>query len=138
MSFVITAWQLTLFFIAISVFFFYLSSITDKPRRRMVEGKEILFLIGLAYIVLAHYAMFISIGQAYDENYQSPCENLINQTNTTNNVTTYTYFDSCDTRTPPGGSSALVVIYTWLLFVGLFGLFLAVLVYMVKFAQRFV
>ena len=139
MTFVLSAFQLTIFFTAFALIFFYLANIIKKPNKRMVEGKEIIFLIAIAYLVLAHFSMFISLGQALDENYTAPCENLVNQSEAINATTTqYTYYDSCAATAVPAGSSALVVIFTWLLFVGIFGIFLALIVWTAKLALRFI
>ena len=164
MSFVGSAWTLTIFFILLSALCFYLSYTTPKTKKRMIEAKEILFLAGLAYLLLAHFAMFVSIGQSLDENYQAPCEWLVNQTKdiyqygdnytayhwdytnpnpSTNDVnvfhqnTTYSYFDSCATRDTPASATALVVVFTWLLFALFFSIMMAVIYQLTRFTRDF-
>ena len=138
MSFVITAWHLTLFLGLVGLLFLFLSSRAERGKKRMVQGKEILFLIGIAYIALAHFSMFVSIGQALDEEYQAPCEWVISNETISGNVTTYAYNDTCASIAAPGGSSALVVIFTWLLYCGAFGVLLLLIVHAANIARRFV
>ena len=174
MSFVGSAWTLTIFFILLSALCFYLSYTTPKTKKRMIEAKEILFLAGLAYLLLAHFAMFVSIGQSLDENYEAPCEWLVNQTqdiyqygdnytayhwdyispeiedcpnedNLTDidcvklfhQNTTYSYYDSCATRDTPASATALVVVFTWLLFALFFSIMMAVIYQLTRFTRDF-
>lgn len=168
MSFVGSAAFFAVWLLAIGILFLVASFREPARDKGVLQMKRLLFLFAIGYIVLSHYAVLIAIGQSLDENYEAPCEWKINKTTELykygNNFTgyhwdydagtapdgpqtdaylfhkntTYTYFDTCATRTAPEGSSALVVIFTWMLFVLAFASVFAVIIYLVNVARRFV
>ena len=168
MSFAPSAWTLTIFFFLISLITFFLSYKTVKTRKRFIDTKEVLFIVALAYLLLAHFAMFVSIGESLDDSISAPCENVLNSTSiyfvygdnytgyhwdyetappVCNNPTatecinlfhteeSYTYVDSCADRTITASSSALVVVFTWLLFAIFFSIMFMVIAYLTRFAR---
>jgi len=144
-SFVTTSALLAFWCFLIAACLFYLSG--REPRRKgVIDTKWLLFAGGLAYLILSHFAIFIAIGQGLDENYEAPCEWLLNHSEETyiygNNFTDYhweytndpsasltneaflfhknitnTYYDTCAGDSAPAGSSALVVTFTWLFYI---------------------
>jgi len=134
-SFVVTAAILGFWCFLIAACLFYLSARTPASRS-VINVKWLLFAGALCYLVLSHFGIYIAIGQGLDENYQAPCTWLLQNETTDGNLTTYAYADTCADVTAPEGSTALVVVFTWLFFILSFITFFGVMIQLMNATRR--
>ena len=79
-----------------------------------IKMTALLFSFGLAYLLLAHLTLVGGVGLSVSEYNQPLCEYVTNTTtlNATNNITTYTYVNSCEGLEAP---TTATNVYKWLL-----------------------
>lgn len=64
-------------------------------------ARSILFVYAATFIFLSLFSVLAGVGFSVELTNQAPCENIVSSTNTTNNITAYTYVDSCAGRSVP-------------------------------------
>lgn len=79
-------------------------------------SRTLLLLFSLSFFVLTVFGVMVGLAFGVEYSDQSPCENVINSTNTSGNVTTYTYVDSCASSSPPVSVERLYVAYSYLVY----------------------
>lgn len=105
MAFSALAYAVALFVTVYGVIFLWLSY-----NEQMGSVKTFLTVLGSSYIVLAHFAVLVALGNGLAYTNQAPCENVVNSStyNDGANTTAYTYVDSCTGRSVPESSDILV------------------------------
>lgn len=78
----------------------------------LLRGTTVLVIFGFFYLGMAHMTVLAGNGLVIMEGNLAPCENVVANTTTTNNTTTYAYKDSCETRTIPSVVERAYKVYT--------------------------
>lgn len=121
MAFETAGYLFTAFFIILGGAWFFLSATMPPPSRRQpIKTGQLLYLLGVFYILLAHVSMYAAVSEQFSTLDESPCENLVNSTvlNDTTMTTSYTYNNTCAARTPSEMAETLMVLFTWLVALG--------------------
>jgi hypothetical protein len=113
-TFEVAVWALAIFFSLYGLLFLILSRHTDPSKDpKFMKTRLFLFLFSLLYFSFAHYAAYtgIVLNIEYGVN---PCSTQINMTTSAGNLTSYSYYTSCNTSASEV-LSAFQVTYGWLL-----------------------
>lgn len=123
------AYTLAGFLIVFAIFFFYtgfkLRGGSDNRLFSTVHVVKTFFLLlGLLYLMLAHFSVYSGLAYSIELTNRAPCENVVNQSvyNVSTDSTTYTYTDSCLSRATPVGVQRLFGAFGWLLYIDIFSM----------------
>lgn len=127
MSVASTCFLLAFFFTAYALAFVWLRVTTpETERKHLLNPKNLAFAFILLYVALAHFSVLTGIAYSVEKDTAAPCENIISQTslNETNNITTYTYADSCAGDARPATLEVLYKLVGYLIYGGLLFMFI--------------
>lgn len=105
----------------------------DKQIGKVMKFQTIMVLFAFFYFALAHFTMYGVLGLSVEYDNNAPCDNVLRNTTTVGNLTTYTYVDSCASLVTPPIQETYFTLFTWLLYIDLFAIALGTLVLTFRF-----
>lgn len=78
-------------------------------------SRTLLITYAVAFLSLSLFGVLVGTGFAVELTNQAECENVINSTTVSGNVTSYTYVDSCASSTTPQSIERLYQAYAYVL-----------------------
>jgi hypothetical protein len=113
------------------LFLFFSKEAPSSPKKgikAVFSPKLALFLFGLLYLSMAHFSVYSALGLNVEYGWDAPCENVVaNSTDISATVTAYEYTDSCLSRTTPPISETVFTLFTWILWIDFFAIFVGAL-----------
>jgi len=137
MNLITNLYLLTFFLMVVGALLIWISI---KRRGLDVEIKitNLLFVFGLAYVLLAHFSLAGGVGLGISEFSTAPCESQINTTflNSSSNTTTYTYVNSCEGLEAPATAGKIYKILLWVVWMDYMMILLGFAVFLVQHVKR--
>lgn len=78
-------------------------------------SRPLLFTYAAAFLFLSAFSVLVGVGFSIELTNIAPCENVIQSTNVSGNITTYTYADSCAASSVPTSIERLYQAYAYIL-----------------------
>lgn len=78
-------------------------------------SRALLISFAVAFFFLSAFSVLVGVGFSVELTNQAPCENVINNTVTTNDTVVYSYVDSCAGRETPESIERLYQAYSYIL-----------------------
>lgn len=123
----LNAWTLSAYLTLIGILFWYIASKSLGRQegtgiKSLFNAKLLFQLLGLLYIALAHLSVYGAVLMSIEHAGDPTCEMLLNTTtlNSTSNVTTHAYYNSCSTITTPQIQLTWFNILTWIFWAEIF------------------
>lgn len=128
----------SVFLLLYAVIYFFVSGYVSNGNKNLIKDPGVYFKVfGFLFACMSLVFFVIGLGQSVAFVNQAPCENVVNTTISVNSsLTTYTYVDSCVDRDVPKSLERLYIITSYLLYLQIIFLIIALFVAIIGVIHR--